>query len=211
MPWELVWLDPQTKTDIIRTSHKWFWCCLCLSRDHDADIDLHLSATARAFWANTWISCDKHVPIALYIKFFEAVVTPIACFGARRRKIYQHQVLKYDVEWRRLWRTVLGPPPGLDWSMQWLQSVHSLNRRVLDYRKNITCKVGLRHVFPTVGNSSRTSQVFPSRIWVRRQKWQREGPLKNPVGPPLGCDFSARLILQLPEFFGRRRLAPWGP
>ena len=86
---------------------KWLGCCLCLPKDQDADVELHLSAAARAFRANKWILCDKHVPIELRIKYFEAVVTPVACFGAGHRKIYQHQLHKFDVEWRRLLRTLL--------------------------------------------------------------------------------------------------------
>jgi len=44
--------------------------------DQTADIEFHLHAAARAFWANKWILCDKHVPLSLRVKFFEAVVTP---------------------------------------------------------------------------------------------------------------------------------------
>ena len=129
-PPDHVWLDVQTKIDGLRTSQKWLGCCLCLPEDQDADVEPHLSAAARAFWANKWILCDKHVPIELRIKYFEAVVTPVACFGAGHRKMYQHQLHKFDVEWRRLLRTLLSPPPGLDWNLPWRQILHSWNRRI---------------------------------------------------------------------------------
>ena len=62
---------------------------------HECDIEvchsIHLSAAARAFWANKWILCDKQVPVALRIKYFEAVFTPVA----GHRKIYQHQPQNY--------------------------------------------------------------------------------------------------------------------
>ena len=98
-PPDHVWLDVQTKIDVIRTSHKWLGCCLCLPEDQDADVELHLSAAARAFWANKCILCDKHVPIEL------------RCFGAGHRDIYQHQ-LQIRCGMATIATYVVGSPAG---------------------------------------------------------------------------------------------------
>ena len=87
--------------------------------DHTADVEFHLHAAARAFWANKWILRDRHVPLSRRVKFFEAVVTFVACFGAGHRKISIPHLRKLDSEWRRLLRSMVGPPSGLDWSLLW--------------------------------------------------------------------------------------------
>ena len=168
-PPDHLWLDVQTKIDVLLTSHRWLGCCLGLPEDQDVDVELHLTAPACAFWAYKWILCDKHVPVELRIEYFEAVVTPVACFGAGHRKIYQHQLHKFDVEWRRLLRTLLGPPPGLDWNMPWHQILHSWNRRVLDFSSETfqlqswseTC---LRQYWKFASGVA----SLPSSTWVRR-------------------------------------------
>ena len=35
-----------------------------------------------------WILCDKMVSMASRLKFFDAMITPVVCFGAGHRKIY---------------------------------------------------------------------------------------------------------------------------
>ena len=167
-PPDHVLLDVQTKIDVIRTSHKWLGYCLCLPEDQDADVEPHLSAAARAFWANKWILCDEHVPIKLRIKYFEAVVTPVACLGAGHRKIYQHQLHKFDVEWRRLLRTLLGPPPGLDWNMPWHQILHSWNRRDLDFSERFHLQSWFETCLRQYWKFASYVASLPSRTWVRR-------------------------------------------
>ena len=46
------------------------------------DIDYHLQSASRAFFANKWIFLSRNVSITNKLKFFNAIVTPIACFGA---------------------------------------------------------------------------------------------------------------------------------
>ena len=88
--------------------------------DQTADIEFHRHAAARAFWANKRILCDKHVPLSLRVNFFEAVVTPVACFGAGHPKISPPHLRKFDSEWRRyleVWldhlRGLIGLCPGM--------------------------------------------------------------------------------------------------
>ena len=46
--------------------------------------------------------------------FFNAMVTPVACFGAARRKVYKQDLCKMDIVFRRLLRSIVGPPGDVD-------------------------------------------------------------------------------------------------
>ena len=72
------------------------------------------------------------------LKLFETV-TPIACFAAGHRSIRQHDLHILDVEFRRLVRSVVGPPSGVCWSSPWHEILHEWNARVqqiLEYRQH---------------------------------------------------------------------------
>ena len=45
-------------------------------------MNYRLQNAPRAFHANTWILCDKSASIVLRLKFFDAMVTSVACFAA---------------------------------------------------------------------------------------------------------------------------------
>ena len=154
-PPDRVWLHADIYIDVVHgsSSHKWLGCQLSMDGDQTADFEFHLHAAARAFWANKWILCDKHVPLSLRVKFFEAVVTPVACFGAGHRKISQPHLRKFDSEWRRLLRSMVGPPSGLDWSMPWHEVLHSWNQYVQQMTQPYSCRAGLANASSRMGTS----------------------------------------------------------
>ena len=51
--------------------------------------------------ANKWILCDKGVSILHRLRYFEQVISPVACFGASHRAIHKYDLAKLDVEYRR--------------------------------------------------------------------------------------------------------------
>ena len=65
------------------SGHKWLGCMLSAggSQNSTVDIDYHLQSASRAFFANKWIFLSRNVSIKNKLKFFDAIVTPIACFG----------------------------------------------------------------------------------------------------------------------------------
>ena len=74
-------------------------------------------------------------------QIFEAVVTPVACFGAKPRAIRIPPLRKLDPEWRRLLRCMVGPPSGLDWSVPWHEVVRSWNQHFQSLQlKSWSCK-----------------------------------------------------------------------
>ena len=66
-------------------------------------------AASRAFYANKLILSHKSVSIAQRLAYFDAMVTPVACFASGHRKIYKQDLRKLDVKFRKLVRTIVGP------------------------------------------------------------------------------------------------------
>ena len=82
------------------------------SRNTPLDLQHHLQAASRAFHGNKWILCDKGVSVLHRLRYFEKVISPVACFGASHRAIHKDDLAKLDVEYRRLMRMIVGPPAG---------------------------------------------------------------------------------------------------
>ena len=98
------------------SSHKWLGCLLHAGGCHDADIDFHLQAALRAFNANRWILIDRHVSLATRLRYFDTIITPVACFAAGHRMIFKKDLNKIHVTFRKLLRSMVGPPAATDWS-----------------------------------------------------------------------------------------------
>ena len=59
---------------------------------------------------------------------FEAVVSSTACFVAEHRPLHRKHLEKYDVQFRKFVRRIVGPPPpGTTWSAQWRDILHDWN------------------------------------------------------------------------------------
>ena len=93
-------------------AHKWLGCRINAagSRKMHLDVQHHFQAASRAFHANRWILCGKGVSVLHRLRYFEEVISPIACFGASHHAIHKNDLAKLDVEYRRLLRMAVGPP-----------------------------------------------------------------------------------------------------
>ena len=114
-------------------AHKWLGCMISTHADgsHGLDLEHHLQAASRAFYANNPILSDKSVSISQRLAYFDAMASPAACFAGGHRKMYKQDLRKLDIKFRRLVRTIVGPPGGLDWSAPWHDILHRWNARVL--------------------------------------------------------------------------------
>ena len=122
------------------STHKWPGCLLHAGGCHDADIDFHLQAALRAFNANRWILTDRHVSLATRLRYFDTIITPVACFAAGHRTILKKDLNKIDVTFRKLLRSVVGPPAATDWSRPWHEILHEWNARVVQFVEQYSVK-----------------------------------------------------------------------
>ena len=111
--------------------HKWLGCVLSAqgSTGQNQDIRLHLQQANKAFFANRWILCNKHVSISARLHFFQSVVGSVACFGAGHRTVHNQDMQMIKAEYRKLLRTIVGPPGGMSWDQEWHEILHCWNVR----------------------------------------------------------------------------------
>ena len=83
---------------------------------------------------------NRNVTMRDRFKCFDAMVPPVACFGAARRKVYKQDLCKMDIVFRRLLRSIVGPPGDVDWTLPWHEILHHWNERV----KSFTARHGLK-------------------------------------------------------------------
>ena len=97
---------------------------------HGLDLEHHLQAASRVFCSIKSILCGNSVSIAQQLAYSDAMVTPVVCLASGHRKIYKQDLRKLDIKFRKVVRTVVGPPGGLDWSVPWHDILDEWNKRV---------------------------------------------------------------------------------
>ena len=63
----------------------------------------------------------------------DTVITPVVCFAAGHRAIFKNDLNNVDVAFRKLLRSVVGPPAATDWSLPWHEILHDWNARVAQF------------------------------------------------------------------------------
>ena len=167
------------------SGHKWLGCMLSAgsSKNSTLDLDYHLQSASRAFFANKWIFLSRNVSIRNKLKFFDAIVTPIACFGAGPRCIHNADMVKLDINFRRMLRCLVGAPGGICWEDPWHEILHIWNQHVREM-------IDACHMKTWAGKCAYEKWKFacyimslPHERWARRMlHWQPLG--RGPVGRP---------------------------
>ena len=94
------------------TLRKWFDRMLCGCLGQASDVEHHLQQAAKAFQKHRWMLQCKDCSIKHRLRYFEAVVSSTACFAAEHRPLYGKHLGKYDVQFRKFVRCIVGPPPA---------------------------------------------------------------------------------------------------
>ena len=125
------------------------------------------------------ILCNKAVSLRKRLHFFDKVIAPVACFAAGHRKIYKTDLDTMDVNFRRLLRSVVGPPSQTNWLNPWHEILHDWNARVARYVQEAGvltwsqrslqqywhlcsyehCNFELRHFFVNFGHDGAMHQI----------------------------------------------------
>ena len=93
------------------------------------DLQYHLQQAAQSYHANKWILEDRRVPISQRLRYFGAVVSSAACFAGGHRTIYQEHIQTLELHFREFCRSIVGPPPYIDWTLEWHEILHAWNER----------------------------------------------------------------------------------
>ena len=103
------------------SAHKWLGCMLSTggAETRTLDLNYHMQGAAKAFYANRRILCDKRASIAQRLQLFNSVVMTVAFFAAEHRPMYVEDLRAMDIEFRRLVRQIVGPPPQVSWAACW--------------------------------------------------------------------------------------------
>ena len=167
------------------SGHKWLGCMLSSagSKSGALDIDYHLQSANRAFFANKSIFLSRNVSIRNKLKIFDAIVTPIACFGAGPRCIHAADMDKFDIHFRRMIRCVVGAPAGICWHDPWHEILHIWNQRVREMVEVCHMKTWAETCASQQWKFAGYIMSLPPERWVRRMlHWQPIG--RGPVGRP---------------------------
>ena len=186
--------------------HRWLGCILSTTglEGFTVDAEFHLQAASRAFYANRWILCDKRVSTIDRLRFFCSVVTSVACFGAGHRAFRRSDCVKYGVEFRRLARQVVGPPPGIDWSRPWHEILHEWHVRLASYMGRAGVRGWNEEFLHRFHSFAQYAVNLPADRWVTRVlNWRPAGSRAR--GRP-----ASEWACLLEDYARARRLGRWG-
>ena len=122
----------------------------------------------RAFHASKSLWCEKNISIQQRLRYFDTVMTPVACYASGHRAIYKEHLDMFDVALRKLLRSVVGPPGDVIWDAPWHEILHKWNRKVvlcMERRGMLSWSQRcLRQHWKLAGCIAN----FPSDCWVQR-------------------------------------------
>ena len=149
-------------------SHKWLGCMLCACTGQDSDVEYRLQQAAKVFQKHRWMLQCKDCFIKHWLWYFEAVVSSTACFAAERRPLYGKHLEKYDVQFRKFVRHIVGPPPDTSGSAQWYDISHAWNMRVDQWSRANGISSWSKKCMTQYWNFASCIANLPAERWVRR-------------------------------------------
>ena len=122
----------------------------------------------------------KGVSIVHRLRYFDKVVSPVACFGASHRTIHEDDLAKLDVEYRRLMRMVVGPPADTNSASPWHDILHGWNSRVQILSDHAGLQPWSVTCIEAVWKFASYVAILPPERWTRRiLAWNMKGPRKR--------------------------------
>ena len=71
------------------------------------------------------------VRLAVRLRFFDRVITPVALFASGHRTIRMSDLYKLDVVFRKMLRMIVGPPSFVEWNAPWHEILHHWNGKAV--------------------------------------------------------------------------------
>ena len=108
------------------------------------------------------------VRLAVRLRFFDRVITPVALFASGHRTIRMGDLYQMDITFRKLLRAMVGPPPGIDWSCDWHVILHSWNDRVQRFTNLFHIKTWSRCCVEQYWKLGGYAANLPPERWISR-------------------------------------------
>ena len=178
-------------------AQKWLGCMLSAygSEQKFLDLQYHLQQAAKSYHANKWILEDRRVPISQCLRYFDAVVSSVACFAGGHRTIYQEHIQTLDLHFRKFCRSIVGPPPYTDWTLEWHEILHARNERAAHFvgvsKIQSWSRILLCFILETGGSHCQTSHSsldtknFALATRGAKAAWAAQTPLGEQIGDVL--------------------------
>ena len=107
---------------------------------------------------------------------FDAVISPVAVFAAGHRTMYKTDLRKFDVLFRKLLRSVVGFPAGMDWTRLWHEILHDWNGRVNEFVALHGIKLWSECCVQQYWELAHYISSLEDQRWVKRlMQWQPDG------------------------------------
>ena len=101
-------------------------------------------------------------------KYFDCVISPVACCAAGHRSIYKQDLHRFDVLQRRLLDSVVGPPRDVDWTQPWHEILHQWNGRIQSFMGQLKCKPWSEMRLQHHWNLAYFFALLPNHRWLKR-------------------------------------------
>ena len=137
-----------------------------------------------------WCKMECHgwvqsmLPVKHRLRYFEAIVSSTACFAAQHRPLYRKHLQKYDVQFRKLIRRIVGPPPGTNWSAQWHDILHEWTLRVDHWARASGISSWSQKCMVQYWKCASYIANLPAERWVRRALAWNPLPTNRSRGRP---------------------------
>jgi hypothetical protein len=107
------------------------------------------------------------------LKYFHAVVSSVACFGACHRTMHPKHLQQMAIDFRKLARQVVGAPSGTDWSRPWHEILHDWDIKLRRHMMTTQIQSWDRCCASAYWRMAAWIATLPSSRWVRRAlAWQ---------------------------------------
>ena len=138
------------------------------SKLQDVDVQYHLQQASKVFHMNRWILQDRNVSIVKRLRYFESVVSSVACFAGGHRTMYNRHLERLGTHFRKLCRSIVGPPPGTDWTLEWHEILHQWNVRMNIFLDRANIKTWSHICCLSYWRLAQHIATLPQERWIRR-------------------------------------------
>ena len=138
------------------------------SKLQNVDVQYHLQQASKVFHMNRWILQDRNVSIVKRLREFESVVSSVACFAGGHRTMYNRHLERLDTHFRKLCRSIVGPPPGTDWTLEWHEILHQWNVRMNIFLDRANIKTWSHICCLSYWRLAQHIASLPQERWIRR-------------------------------------------